>query len=112
MRFALLGDHPDGLDICRVLAASDRHELAVYAGPPPGAEHLARWGLKPRRVGDVEEILADGDIDAIIVAGHLDSRPALLRRALQSERHVLCVHPADRSPDAAYEAAMNQSDTG
>jgi hypothetical protein len=35
-----------------------------------------------------------------------------LRRALQSERHVLCVHPADRSPDIAYEAAMLQADTG
>jgi predicted dehydrogenase len=38
-------------------------------------------------------------------------RPAQLRRALQSECHVLCVHPADPSPDVAYEAALIQSDT-
>src|SRR5262249_2578181 len=38
-------------------------------------------------------------------------RPAQLRRALQSEHHVLCVHPADQNPDTAYEAAMIQADT-
>ena len=36
----------------------------------------------------------------------------LLRTALQSEHHVLCVHPADPSPDVAYEASMLQADTG
>src|SRR5262249_37900896 len=59
----------------------------------------------------VEEILADPRIDAVIVAGPPADRPAQLRRALQSERHVLCVHPADQNPDTAYEAAMIQADT-
>ncbi len=112
MRFALLGDHPDGLDVARAFAESGRHELAVYAGPAPGAEMLARHGLRPRRVGDVEEVLADPQVEAVIVAGGLDSRPALLRRAAQSERHVLCVHPADRTSDVAHEAAMIRADTG
>ena len=31
---------------------------------------------------------------------------------MQSERHVLCVHPADEKPDVGYEAAMLQHDTG
>jgi hypothetical protein len=31
---------------------------------------------------------------------------------LQSERHVLCVHPADLTPDIAYEAALIQQDSG
>src|SRR5206468_3648004 len=39
-------------------------------------------------------------------------RAAQLRRGLQSERHVLCVHPADPRPDLAYEAATIQGDTG
>ena len=69
MRFALLGDHPDGLDMARALAGSGRHELAAYSGPPLGADCLARWGLQPRLVGDVEEVLADPAIHAIIVAG-------------------------------------------
>jgi hypothetical protein len=40
MRFALLGDHLDGLDMARVLVASGRHELAAYTGQPVRAEAL------------------------------------------------------------------------
>jgi predicted dehydrogenase len=110
MRFALLGDHPDGLAAARALAASGRHGLVVYSGPAAGLEILARDGLQPRRVGDVEETLADPSVEAVIVAGAPSSRAAQLRRALQSERHVLCVHPVDPSPDVGYEAAQLQSD--
>jgi hypothetical protein len=112
MRFALLGDHPDGLDMARALAESRRHELTIYSGPLPGAGCLRRWDLSPARVGDVEEVLADPRIEAVIVAGGLADRSTQLRRALQSEHHVLCVHPLDEDPDSAYEAAMLQADTG
>jgi predicted dehydrogenase len=111
MRFALLGDHPDGLDMARALVESGRHELTVYSGPPVGAEHLRRWDIRPRLVGDLEEVLADPVVEAVLVAGGTADRPAQLRRALQSERHVLCVHPADQGPDIAYEAGMIQTDT-
>jgi predicted dehydrogenase len=112
MRFALLGDHPDGLDMARALAASGRHEIVVYSGSAIGLEYLGRWRIAARSVGDMEEVLADPEVEAVIVAGKPADRPAQLRRALQSERHVLCVHPADDSPDLAYEAAMIQGDTG
>jgi predicted dehydrogenase len=111
MRFALLGDHPDGLDMARAVAESGRHELAIYSGPGLGADYLRRWKLTPDRVGDLEEVLADPRIDAVIVAGNPGDRPAQLRRALQSERHALCVHPLDEDADIAYEAAMLQADT-
>lgn len=111
-RFALLGAHPDGLDMARALADSGRHELTVYSGPPLGLAELQRRGLHPQAVGDLEEVLADPAIDAVIVAGGPATRAAQLRRALQSERHVLCVHPADPRPDLAYEAALLQADSG
>jgi predicted dehydrogenase len=111
MRLALVGDHPDGLEMARALAETGRHELAAYIGSSVGAESLRRWGLGFRRVGDFEEALADPSLEAVIVAGSSADRPAQLRRALQSERHVLCVHPADHTPDIAYEAAMIQQDT-
>ncbi|HYV39217.1 MAG TPA: Gfo/Idh/MocA family oxidoreductase [Gemmataceae bacterium] len=111
MRFALLGDHPDGLAMAHALVTSGRHELLAYSGPSAGAAFLRRWEITARSIGDVEEILADPAIDAVIVAGKPADRPAQLRRALQSERHVLCVHPADDRPDIAYEAAMIQQDT-
>ncbi len=112
MRFALLGDHPDGLAMALALAESGRHGIPVYSGPPLGFDMLQRGGVQPRKVGDLEEILADPQIDGIIVASGVGLRPAQLRRALQSERHVLCVHPADQNSDIGYEAGMLQTDTG
>jgi predicted dehydrogenase len=112
MRFALLGDHRDGLDLACALLASGRHELRLYSGPAAGLAQLQRHGVNPRSLADVEDVLADPDIEAVIVAGREAVRPALLRRALQSECHVLCVHPVDPSPDVAYEAALIQADTG
>lgn len=111
MRFALLGSHPDGLHLAGALAATGRHEVAAYSGPAAGVELLRQRGITVKPIGDVEEILADPGIEAIIIASKSTNRPEQLRRALQSERHVLCVHPADQSPDIAYEAAMIQGDT-
>jgi predicted dehydrogenase len=112
MRFALLGTHPDGLEMACALAATGRHEVAAYTVQSIDSAILAHWGPTVRAVSDLEEVLADPSIEAVIVAGTPDNRPAQLRRALQSERHVLCVYPPDRTPDAAYEAAMIQADTG
>jgi hypothetical protein len=111
MRFALLGEHPDGLAMAQALVASGRHELLAYSGPAAGSDYLRRRSILARSIGDMEEVLADPDIDAVIVAGKPADRPAQLRRALQSEHHVLAVHPADASPDIAFEAAMLQADT-
>jgi predicted dehydrogenase len=96
--------------MAQVLIETSRHDLTAYSGPPVPWEQL---GLRPSRIiGDLEEILADPEIDAVIVAGALVQRPGQLRRALQSERHILCVYPPDDTPDITYEAAMIQSDTG
>jgi len=111
MRFALLGDHPDGVDMALALVQSGRHRLMVYTAPL-SAEVLHRLGSEVRCIRDLEEVLADPNVEAVIVAGHMGVRPAQLRRALQSERHVLCVHPPDQTPEIAYEAAMIQNDTG
>jgi predicted dehydrogenase len=92
------------------LVDSGRHEVAVCTA---AFDEVVLGRLKqPRRCPDVEEILADPAIEAVIVAGAPVARAAQLRRALQSERHVLCVHPADDSPDVGYEAALVQRDTG
>jgi predicted dehydrogenase len=111
MRFALLGNHPDGLDFIRALVETGRHELAAYCGPVAGAEALRERGLPIHPSGDLEEVLADPAVEAVVVASRIADRAEHLRRALQSERHVLCAHPADQTPDTAYEAAMIQADT-
>jgi len=111
MDFALLGNHPDGLALALAMTATGRHKLLAYSGPRAGADSLRARGLEVRPVGDLEEILADPAVTAVIVAGKIGDRPQQLRRALQSERHVFCVHPADLTPDLAYEAALLQGDT-
>jgi Oxidoreductase family, NAD-binding Rossmann fold len=108
LTFALLGDHPDGLYVTCALALRG-HRLGVYWGPDPGHDFLRRRGFEPTRTNDLEEILADPAIELLIVAGPAGKRADILRRALQSERHVLCVHPVDGKPDAAFEAALNQA---
>ena len=95
MRFALLGDHPDGRAMADALVASGRHERAAHAA-----------------TADAEEVLADPAVEVVIVACGPDARPALLRRALQSERHVLCVYPPDQTPEIAFEADLLRQDTG
>jgi predicted dehydrogenase len=92
------------------LADSGRHQITAYT-IPVGEEVMRRWGSQARRVRDVEELLADPAIEAVIVASDPNERPLHLRRAVQSERHVLCVHPPDDTPEIAYEAAMMQKDT-
>jgi predicted dehydrogenase len=111
MHFALMGDHPDGMGMARALSSSGRHLLATYMGPAAGIDGLGRVGFQPKPIRDLEEVLAEPSIDLVIVASRLDHRPAHLRRALQSGKHVLCVCPVDRTPDIAYEAAMIQKDT-
>jgi len=109
MRFALLGTHPDGLALTDSLLATGRHELVAYTVAPPGGAE--RWG-KARPYADLEEVLADPAVEAVIVAGAPVNRPQQLRRALQSERHVLCVQPVDQTPEVGYEAALIRQDTG
>jgi predicted dehydrogenase len=111
MRFALLGDHPDGVDLACALVESGRHRLLACTAALPD-DGSRRWDGEVHRVSDLEEILADPAIEAVIVASPASVRPAQLRRALQSERHVLCVHPPDQTPEIAYEAAMIRNDTG
>jgi predicted dehydrogenase len=112
MRFALLGNHPDGLDMAHALVASGRHQAVVATSPSLNAEQIALLGENVRRIDDLEEVLADPAIEAVIVASAPAHRAVHLRRALQSERDVLCVYPPDHSADLAYEAAMLQNDTG
>jgi predicted dehydrogenase len=113
MRFALLGTHPDGIDMACAVVETGRHELVAYTSAEPVPDRiLRRWGPNGRRLHDLEELLADPEIEAVIVAGSPANRTVQLRRALQSERHVLCVYPPDAVPDAAYEASMIQKDTG
>jgi predicted dehydrogenase len=110
MRFALLGSHPDALDMACALVQSGRHQLAAFTAVV--SDDLRRRCPDSKPVADLEEVLADPAVEMVVVAGTLANRAQQLRRALQSERHVLCVYPPDDAPEIAYEAAMIRQDTG
>ncbi len=109
MRFAILGDHPDGWRTARALVESGRHQILVYQGPKPDEQQLGYWPAL-RVTADLEEVLADPSIEAAIVAGKPGERLDQLRRVLQSERPAFCVHPVDDKPDGAYEINLLQGD--
>lgn len=102
MRFAIFGDHPDGLRLAQALSQSGRHQVVAQATGTPTAGF--------RYFNDIEEVLADPNIEAIVVASSIDQRLNHLRRVLQSERSAFCVHPVDLRPDGAYEIHMLQGD--
>src|SRR5437870_3731266 len=110
MRFALLGDHADGRAIARALIASGRHRLHAYFGSRTEADTRLEWP-QISVLTDLEELLADPAVEAIVVAGKPAERLDQLRRVLQSERSAFCVHPVDTKPDGAYEINMLQGDT-
>src|SRR4051794_27720558 len=77
MRFAILGNHPDGVAVARAVAASGRHQFTAWCGPRPADLpdiHVTQ---------DLEEMLADPDIEAVVVAGRPGERLDQLRRVLQ-----------------------------
>ncbi len=106
MRFALLGNHPDGLAMAQALVATGRHALIVVHDVP-----VPPFAQQAKSHPDLEEVLADPEIELVIVAGPMSVRAEQLRRSVQSERDVLCVHPCADRPDIAYEAALIQGDT-
>jgi hypothetical protein len=110
MLFAILGDHPDGWAVARAAVVRGRHQLVAYHGRR-SADDLIRDWPELHVLDDLEELLADPTIDAVIVAGGPGERLDQLRRVLQSERSALCVHPVDAKPDGAYEINMLQGDT-
>ncbi len=108
MRFALLGNRADGVEMARALIASGRHTLLYHAtaATDPGP----RWPDGARRAADLEEVLADPAVEMVLVASGPAHRAAHLRRAMQSERDVVCVHPPDARTDTGYELDMIRQD--
>ena len=97
MHFALLGDHPDGLDLARAAVSTGRHELFLYLGPAAGGEYLNRHGMSPRLLADMEELLADPKLDAVIVAGELPIGPASFAgRCNRKPTSCACIPPMRR----------------
>jgi predicted dehydrogenase len=111
MRALLLGNHPDAVSLAVALADAGAWELAAYVGPAEVAQAWQGRGWAVEIYREVEAALALRDLDWVVAGDELPYRSLLLRRALQSEKNVFQVHPADLEPDICYEALLILGDT-
>jgi predicted dehydrogenase len=83
-----------GLCAARAFSELPRAELR-WLCPVIGDLPLRKRVVPPaaRRTDDVEDLLEDEMLDALVVAVPLDSRPELVRRALMAGKHVLTRSP-------------------
>jgi myo-inositol 2-dehydrogenase/D-chiro-inositol 1-dehydrogenase len=78
---------------------------------PAAAQEVANRCRIPRVVDNPEEILADRDIQAVLICSSTDTHADLITRAAQAGKHIFCEKPIDHdlaridSALAAVEAA-------
>ena len=63
-------------------------------------EKRARWAPQfpaTQASGDFDELLADPDLDAVVIATHVPSHPALAQRAFEAGKHVFVEKPLAQS---------------
>src|SRR5258707_712445 len=78
MRFALVGDHPDGVAMASALASSGRHQIVACAGVAGHKPSLPGWDVLRRLGGEVLEVsaLAEGEVleagEPVLLAGRFE----------------------------------------
>ena len=93
-----------GLDDCVVTAVCDLDEVArATAG---------RFYPAVRIVGDVEELLASDDVDAVAIATPVSSHFPLAQQVIRSGRHVLIEKPMTTTSQQARELISLSEDAG
>jgi predicted dehydrogenase len=93
-------EHPH----CDVLAVCDVDE-------PIAREAAERWAV-PRVYTDMDELLADGDIDAVEILTPTHLHHAHVRAALRAGKHVSVQKPITNSVDEALELGKLADDLG
>ncbi|QCJ00176.1 inositol 2-dehydrogenase [Agrobacterium larrymoorei] len=98
IRFGVLGAGRIGKVHAATIAANPKAKLAYVADAyPAAAEQLAaQTGAK---VASVEEIIASGDVDAVLIATPTPSHADLIEAASKAGKHILCEKPVSLSVD-------------
>jgi predicted dehydrogenase len=109
MRVAVAGLGYWGPNIARNLAALPGVELAWCCDPSEaGRERVAPMFPQARLTGDLEEVLADDGVDAVVLATPVQTHAALALRVLQAGKHCFVEKPLAQSvadAEAVVEAA-------
>jgi predicted dehydrogenase/threonine dehydrogenase-like Zn-dependent dehydrogenase len=83
----------------------------VGGGRGPSAEAGARQSGFARVASDEQELIADPDVDAVVICTRHESHASLVRRALEAGKHVFCEKPlglSEAEVEAAVEAAQSE----
>jgi predicted dehydrogenase len=78
-------------------------------------ESLARWGPEfpgARATGDLDELLADPALEAVVVATHVSSHADLALRVLAAGKHCFVEKPLAQSTAEAERVAAAAADSG
>jgi predicted dehydrogenase len=112
LRFGVIGAGAWGVNHVRAIGTDPRCELIAVADPDPRTfEHVAALVRSTRCVADPDELLADRQIEAVVIASPAPTHAALAIAALAAGKHVLVEKPlAMTARDAvAVEAARRAS---
>ena len=106
LRLGLLSTARINREIVRAARATDALEVVAVASRDPGrARAYAEEHGVERAHGSYDELLADGEIDAVYVALPSAHHVPWSVRALVQGKHVLCEKPLAGSPEAVAAAA-------
>jgi predicted dehydrogenase len=98
MRVAVAGLGYWGPNIARNLAALPGVELAWCCDPSEASrERVAPSFPAARFTGELEDVLADGSVDAVALATPVPTHAALARRVLEAGKHCFVEKPLARS---------------
>jgi hypothetical protein len=97
----LIGNHLWGRQIAKALTASGAC-LRACAGPPELGAWAATTNPHVEVFADASSVITHPEVDLLIVADDLPYRSQLLSEAVQLERNILVVHPADTQPEFFY----------
>jgi myo-inositol 2-dehydrogenase/D-chiro-inositol 1-dehydrogenase len=95
LAFALLGCGRIGRVHAGAIASHARARLASCFDPDRTASEAVARATGARAAGSAEEVLADPDIRAVLIASATPTHLALLRAAVRAGKAVLCEKPID-----------------
>lgn len=105
IRFALVGAGFIGRVHADALAGHPGVDLRIVADPDAERAAAVAGAHGARAVTDVEQVFADPEIDAVLIASSTDTHATLLHAAARADKAVLCEKPIDLALPVA-EAAV------
>jgi myo-inositol 2-dehydrogenase/D-chiro-inositol 1-dehydrogenase len=98
VRIAVVGVGRMGTFHARTLATLDTIDVVAVADTAADAARSVGEEIGVRHYTSLRDLLADGDVEAWLVATSTPSHPAVVRRALDGGIHVLCEKPLALEP--------------